>query len=511
MTQEKSDAQLAQKVEHQSAKVLHWRLVLNLALMAFDAVVYFCVGLLVMFLSKEMDLFTTRLQLNLPISVYLYVAVCAIIWVFCAHSSGVYHRHVFADGYQLNILLLKATVFSWVGVCALNFIMQTNVSFYSVCMTSLCVWVAEMIVRFVARRFLTYRHRKGDYAYPTVIVGSPEGIGQILKFLQQRKQLNYKPVRVCPIRVNRETGLIEADPNIDVLNTMVRESWGEPIAIIEYGDHLAGRIAQTGAQTVMVTDVLDRFSDNLSTFAVQMESLNLEIALITSALDIAEHATQMRNIQGMSIMTISLPQYSPVAKVKKRIFDIVVSSLAIVLSSWVMLIVAIAIKIEDGGPVFYKQERIGLRGKPFYIHKFRSMRVDADKHLKEVLAANGQEMGARYKLKHDPRITKVGNFIRKTSLDELPQFFDVFMGNMSVVGPRPQRDFEVQEYDPVYATRLLVKPGITGPWQVSGRNDLDEEESRQLDVSYVQDWSVMGDIVYIMRTIGTVLHPSGAY
>ncbi len=176
-----------------------------------------------------------------------------------------------------------------------------------------------------------------------------------------------------------------------------------------------------------------------------------------------------------------------------------------------MLIVAIAIKIEDGGPVFYKQERIGLRGKPFYIHKFRSMRVDADQHLKEVLAANGQEMGARYKLKHDPRITKVGNFIRKTSLDELPQFFDVFMGNMSVVGPRPQRDFEVQEYDPVYATRLLVKPGITGPWQVSGRNDLDEEESRQLDVSYVQDWNVMGDIVYIMRTIGTVLHPSGAY
>lgn len=172
MTQEKSDAQLAQKVEHQSAKVLHWRLVLNLALMAFDAVVFFCVGLVVMYLSKEMDLFTTRLQLNLPISVYLYVAVCAIIWVFCAHSSGVYHRHVFADGYQLNILLLKATVFSWVGVCALNFIMQTNVSFFSVCMTSLCVWVAEMIVRFVARRFLTYRHRKGDYAYPTVIVGA---------------------------------------------------------------------------------------------------------------------------------------------------------------------------------------------------------------------------------------------------------------------------------------------------------------------------------------------------
>lgn len=511
MPSQTNDARLAQRVEMQSAKVLRWRFTFNLALMFFDGLVYFCIGLLVMYVSDGMQIVTTRLQLNMHINVYLYEAVCALIWVACAHSTGIYRRHVFADGYALNLLLLKASAYCWIMVCALNFIIQTNVWFYTICWTALIVWIVEMIVRFVARRFLTYRHRKGDYAYPTVIVGSPEGIGQILKFLGQRNQLNYRPVRVCPIRVNRETGLIEADPNTDVLDTMVRESWGEPIEAIEYGDHLAARIAQTGAQTVMVTDVLDRFSDNLSTFAVQMESLNLEIALITSALNIAQHATQLRNIQGMSIMTISLPQYSPVAKVTKRIFDIVVSSLAIVLSSWIMLIVAIAIKIEDGGPVLYKQERIGLRGKPFYIHKFRSMRVDADQHLKEVLAANGQEMGARYKLKHDPRITKVGNFIRKTSLDELPQFFDVFMGSMSVVGPRPQRDFEVQEYDPVYATRLLVKPGITGPWQVSGRNDLDEEESRQLDVSYVQDWSVMGDIVYIMRTIGTVLHPSGAY
>lgn len=506
-----SDAQLAQQVDRQSAKVLQWRFVMNLALMVFDALVFFCVNLGVMAMYREMRVFTTRLQWNVTINPYLYVAVCAIIWVFCARVAGVYHRHVFADGYQLNVLLLKATCISWISICAVNYIMQTTISLADVTVTCACVWVVEMIVRLIARMFLTVRHRKGEYAYPTVIVGSPEGIGQILKFLNQRKQLNYKPVRVCPIRVSRETGLIEADPDRNLLKAEVEESWGEFIQPITYGDDLAPRIAQTGAQTVMVTDVLDRFSDNLSTFAVQMESLNLEIALITSALDIAEHATQMRNIQGMSIMTISLPQYSPASRIKKRIFDLIVSSIAIILSSPIMLIVALAIKIEDGGPIFYKQERIGLHGRPFYIHKFRSMRVDADKHLKEVLEANGQEMGARYKLKHDPRITKVGNFIRKTSLDELPQFFDVFMGAMSVVGPRPQRDFEVEEYDQVYATRLLVKPGITGPWQVSGRNDLNEEESRQLDVSYVQDWSVLGDVVYILRTIGIVVHPHGAY
>ena len=161
-----------------------------------------------------------------------------------------------------------------------------------------------------------------------------------------------------------------------------------------------------------------------------------------------------------------------------------------------------------------KQQKAGtylLQSVGSMNHKFRSMRVNADAHLAEVAAANGQEMGARVKIKKDPRITKIGHFIRKTSLDEIPQFFDSLIGTMSVVGPRPQRQFEVDEYDQIYATRLLVKPGITGPWQVSGRNDLDEEESRRLDVNYVQNWSVLGDFVYVLRTIGVVIHPNGAY
>ena len=242
-----------------------------------------------------------------------------------------------------------------------------------------------------------------------------------------------------------------------------------------------------------------------------MEAVNLEIALVTSAVEIGGHETQIRNIQGTTVMTIRLSQYSPLAQFSKRVFDIVVSSIAIVMLSPVMLIVALLIKKEDGGPVFYTQERIGLRGKPFKIHKFRSMYVNADEKLAEVAAANGREMGARVKIKKDSRITKIGHFIRKTSLDEIPQFFDSFVGTMSVVGPRPQRQFEVDEYNQVYATRLLVKPGITGPWQVSGRNDLSEEESQQLDVTYVQNWSIMGDIVYILRTVGIMINPKGAY
>lgn len=119
-----------------------------------------------MYVSDGMQIVTTRLQLNMHINVYLYEAVCALIWVACAHSTGIYHRHVFADGYALNLLLLKASAYCWIMVCALNFIIQTNVWFYTICWTALVVWIVEMIVRFVARRFLTYRHRKGRLRLP---------------------------------------------------------------------------------------------------------------------------------------------------------------------------------------------------------------------------------------------------------------------------------------------------------------------------------------------------------
>ncbi|WP_231129432.1 sugar transferase [Bifidobacterium choloepi] len=336
-------------------------------------------------------------------------------------------------------------------------------------------------------------------------------IPPLLKLLGNRSQLNYRPIAVCPIRINKTTGELEAEPDYDLMLSEVRKNWDEKLPIMRYDDNLVSRIATMGGQTVMITDILERFSDNLNTFALRMETMNLEIALTTSAADIAGHVTTLRNLQGLSVMTITLPQYSPAAMVKKRVFDIIVSTIAIICSSPFMLVIALAIKIEDGGPIFYKQERIGKNGKPFYIHKFRSMRVNADAYLEQLLKEQGQEMGARYKLKTDPRITRVGNFIRKTSLDELPQFFDSFIGTMSVVGPRPQRQFEVDEYDQVYATRLLVKPGITGPWQTSGRSDLNEEESRQLDVAYVQYWSILGDINYILRTVGVMLNPRGAY
>ena len=219
----------------------------------------------------------------------------------------------------------------------------------------------------------------------------------------------------------------------------------------------------------------------------------------------------MRVIHGATVMTICLSQYSPAVMLQKRVFDVVVSLLALVGTAIITVPVAIAIKVTDGGPIFYTQTRVGRRGKPFKMIKFRSMVVNADKMKAELAAETGQKGRFIFKMKDDPRVTKVGKFIRKFSIDEFPQFLNVLKGDMSVVGPRPPLPEEVAQYNQTYATRMLVKPGITGPWQVSGRSNLSKEESESLDVSYVQSWSVLGDIVLLFRTVGAVITHKGAY
>lgn len=490
--------------------ILYWNFFVNLALMCFDAAMFLLAGAAVSNLRAETGPFWSG-RFNLWVSDFALLAIGTVLWVWCLYQGGMYHRHVMGDGHQINRKLVFGAIRSGLLLCAAVFILGIHVTLTTLVLIMVAAFAMTLVERLLSRVYIMRTIRRGNYSYATVLVGSPAGMARTLRFLENCQQLNYHAVALCPIRLNQETGLIEADHDMHMLQHLVLDRWPD-LKVIEYKDRGLGEdFVANQIQTVMVADVLRRFSDNFNVFSMRMESMDLEVALATSAADVSGHEIQVRSFHGTTVMTIRLPQFSPARKLMKRVFDIIVSAIAIVLSSPFMLGVAIAIKLDDHGPVLYKQERIGLYGKPFKIYKFRSMRVDADKMDAEVAAAAGQELGARFKVKNDPRITKVGHFIRKTSLDELPQFFNSFLGSMSVVGPRPQRQYEVDEYNQVYATRLLVKPGITGPWQVSGRNDLSEEESQQLDVSYVQNWSVLGDISYVFRTVGVMLNPKGAY
>jgi exopolysaccharide biosynthesis polyprenyl glycosylphosphotransferase len=199
------------------------------------------------------------------------------------------------------------------------------------------------------------------------------------------------------------------------------------------------------------------------------------------------------------------------AHVAKRIVDVMGSTAALVVLSPVYFTIAVLIKLEDRGPVFFRQIRVGRFGREFEMIKFRSMRIDAEQRLKELLAKNQHTTGVTFKIKRDPRITRVGRFIRKYSLDELPQFYNVLIGDMSLVGPRPPVPREVALYSLADRRRLAVKPGITCIWQVSGRAEIDFPGQVQLDVRYIESHSLREDVKILLKTIPAVLSGDGAY
>ena len=194
----------------------------------------------------------------------------------------------------------------------------------------------------------------------------------------------------------------------------------------------------------------------------------------------------------------------------KRLFDIVAATCGIVILSPLMIIIAVLIKGEDHGPIFYKQVRVGKNGKLFKIYKFRSMFVNADKMLDKLKEQNDVE-GPMFKMKNDPRVTKIGRFIRKHSLDELPQFFNVLKGDMSLVGPRPPLPLEVVEYSEYDKQRLYVTPGCTGLWQATERNEVGFSEMVQLDIQYIQRASFMFDLWIIWKTLEIMINPNSSY
>lgn len=211
------------------------------------------------------------------------------------------------------------------------------------------------------------------------------------------------------------------------------------------------------------------------------------------------------------------PQYIKISGNKKylitkRIVDCIGSIIGIILFSPAFLIIPVVIKLEDGGPIIFKQKRIGYRGECFHIYKFRSMRIDAEQ-LKENLVDQNEIEGAMFKIKDDPRVTRFGKFIRRHSLDELPQFFNVFLGNMSLVGPRPPLANEVKKYSDYEKQRLFVQPGLSGLWQISGRNNLSFSDMVELDLQYIQSRSTALDIKIIFKTIWNIaaIKKNGAY
>lgn len=282
------------------------------------------------------------------------------------------------------------------------------------------------------------------------------------------------------------------------------------VEAFKLGDSIVDAVSEIGCDSVWVASVSDFGHKHLRRLMWSLREQNIRLYLEPMIEGTSGTRINSERIGPRASLHIEPPRFEAANGYTKRAVDILLSLIILILVSPMFLLTAIAIKLEDGGPVFYRSERIGIYGKPFQVWKFRSMVVDAEARVNSLIAENGGD-ALLFKMKDDPRITKVGKFIRKFSIDELPQFINTLEGTMSIIGPRPPLRREVELYGVDMRMRLEVRPGITGLWQVSGRSDLTAAQAEALDLYYVDNWSPLLDMKIFFKTFDVVLRSKGAY
>ena len=264
------------------------------------------------------------------------------------------------------------------------------------------------------------------------------------------------------------------------------------------------------ADTLLIGGGAGLTSRDLRRLGWDLEETSIDLIVLPSLVDVTGPRIHVRPAAGLPFLHVEAPQWGRAVRWQKAGFDRVVAAVLVVLLSPLMLLIALAVRLDSPGRALFRHERVGMNGRSFSLWKFRSMQLDAHLHHDDLVAATGSGP-LLFKHQDDPRVTRVGAVLRRYSLDELPQLFNVLKGDMSLVGPRPQVLAEVSQYEREHFRRLRVKPGMTGLWQVSGRNNLRWEDAVQLDLSYVDNWSMVGDLVIMCKTVGAVLRPQGAY
>jgi len=275
-------------------------------------------------------------------------------------------------------------------------------------------------------------------------------------------------------------------------------------------DDVPAAVRAFGADTVAVLACPEMDGIRLRSLAWELEKTGTDLCVSPALLDVAGPRTTIRQTAGLTLLHVDHPQLSGFRVFVKDLFDRSVAAAALILLSPLLILLAVAIRLHDRGPALFTQVRVGKDGHMFRIYKFRTMVVDAEKRRNQLLESNDTD-GVLFKLRNDPRVTAVGAHLRRWSIDELPQLFNVLLGQMSLVGPRPALPDEAARYAEHVRRRLVVKPGLTGLWQVNGRSDLNWEESVRLDLRYVENWSFVLDLQILWKTISVMVRGSGAY
>lgn len=425
-------------------------------------------------------------------------ALLVVISTVLFHLRGLYRLPRWTSFLDEASIVISASTTAMAIIILYSFLQRfypSRLIFIYAWALMIALLLAKRLIALVGRQVLW---RRGIGVDRVLVVGAGPAGQRLMQYIFNQPQLGYRVV-----------GVIDDEP--------LDEDWGiaterrvERPAYLGDLSRIATVVAEQDIDEVMialpptshqqVTQVIEkcRERDVYFTFVPDLVELKLD-------------QVRINEVAGLALIEIKDARISGLNYALKRAMDVVFATAVLTLAAPIMVLIAIAIKLDSPGPVFFGQERVGKNGRRFILYKFRSMCQDAERQKEELMRAAGEENGLLFKLKDDPRVTRVGKFLRRTSLDELPQFINVLVGDMSVVGPRPQVPSEVAAYEDWHYQRLLVTPGLTGLWQVNGRSDLTFDEMVKLDLYYAEHWSPWLDIKLILRTIPAVLLARGAY
>lgn len=433
-----------------------------------------------------------------PSEPYLTVTiVLSAVWLCMLGLWGSRDTTVLGHGTEEYKRLFSASFWLFGLVAVVSYVFQLDTARGYVALALPAGVLSLLIGRLLVRSYLRSQRRIGRSSSTVLLIGGVHGVVHLARALRSQPMAGYLPVAVYLPLANEATTLdstldlpiLGHAPSVDSIVEAIREVTPDAVALSS-GVPLPPRVVRE--------------------LGWALADMQVKMIMAPALTDIAGPRIHTQPVAGLPLIHVSTPNLGSGQRLIKRLFDLMGASLLLVILSPLLAAVALAVRVDSPGPIFFKQERVGASGQYFRMYKFRSMVVDAEARL-DSLKAQSEGNGIMFKLKADPRVTRAGGFLRRYSLDELPQLFNVLNGTMSLVGPRPPLPSEVDLYQNHVRRRLLVRPGLTGLWQVSGRSLLSWDDTVRLDLYYVENWSLAGDIAILLKTFRAVLARQGAY
>lgn len=427
------------------------------------------------------------------VSYWLVTATVAMVWVAAMGMAGAYHPRVVGVGAEEYRRVGNAGLRVLAAVAISSYAFQLQLARGVMAIALPLGVVLTLVARYSARRWLHRRRAQGACVRQVVVVGLRFEAVDLIRHFDRASYAGFRVAGACVPGPRDELEI--GSSRVPVL--------GDP-------EGAAQAVVDAGADAVAVASLNALERGTLRRLAWQLEGSGVELIVAPALTDVAGPRISIRPVSGLPLLHVEEPQLSGPARFAKECFDRVVAAAALVVLSPLLACIALLVRLTSPGPAFYRQVRVGRHGREFVLWKFRTMTDDADARG-EALAHLNEHDGLLFKIRDDPRRTRVGRKLRRLSVDELPQLWNVVLGHMSIVGPRPPLPSEVCRYGDDVRRRLLVKPGLTGLWQVSGRAELSWDEAVRLDLYYVENWSPAMDALILWKTAAAVVHGRGAY